>query len=196
MRQRVHFPNLEEAERRIQYIYETLARINGYLKKNVAVDGPSLDYTFSRPGEPFRPWQDFLDAFHDDFNTPKAIAALNDLLRVANLLVAGREKEATSQKLKPPLRARLLTEGRDLLANMGALLGFGEQEPTAFLEMQRALRLKVRGIEVARVEALMNERAAAKTQKDFTRADAVRASLVELGIEVRDTADGVEWSVL
>ena len=196
LRQRVRFPNLEEAERRIQYVYETMARIDAYLKKQVAVDGPTLEFAFSQPGQPFHPWQDFVDAFEDDFNTPRAIAALNDLLRVANLLVAGREKEVTGQKLKPDVRARLLSEGRALLRHMGALLGLGEQEPAAFLERQRALRLKVRGVEVKTVEGLMQERAAAKQQKDFARADAVRASLIELGIEVRDTPDGVEWSVL
>ena len=46
----------------------------------------------------------------DDFNTPRAMAALNDVLRVANLLVAGREKELIGQKIKPALRSRLLLE--------------------------------------------------------------------------------------
>lgn len=196
LRQRVRFPNLEEAERRIQYIYETMARIDGYVTKNAAVDGPSLEFAFSLPGQPFQPWEDFLDAFNDDFNTPKAIAALNDLLRVANLLVAGREIEVTGRKFKPSFRSRLLTEGRALLGDMGALLGFGEKNPKVFLSEQRGLRLKVRGVAPATVEALMQERAAAKQQKDFARADAVRAALVELGVEVRDTPDGVEWGVL
>ena len=125
-----------------------------------------------------------------------AIAALNDLLRVANLLVAGREIEVTGRKFKPSFRSRLLTEGRALLGDMGALLGFGEKNPKVFLSEQRGLRLKVRGVAPATVEALMQERAAAKQQKDFARADAVRAALVELGVEVRDTPDGVEWGVL
>jgi cysteinyl-tRNA synthetase len=186
---------VEEAERRTQYLYETIDRIQKYLAKNQKEDGPSLEFAFSKPGEPFVPWQDFLDAYADDFNTPRAMAAMNEVLKVANLLVAGREKELTGQKLKPALRAHLLLECRQLLKDMGAILGVGEREAAPFLLAQRTLRLQVRGIDQTRIDALLAERADAKRNKDFQKADAARDALVALGIEVRDTPDGVEWNV-
>lgn len=196
LRSRVSFPGLEEAERRIQYFYETKNRIDSYLSKNPKEDGPSLEFAFSKPGQPFAPWQDFLDAYDDDFNTPKAIAALIEVMRIANLLVAGREKEVTGQKLKPAIRAHLLVECRQVLRDMAGILGVGEKEAAPFLAEQRALRLQVRGIDQARIDALLAERADAKRNKDFQKADAARDALVALGIEVRDTPDGVEWNVM
>lgn len=45
------------------------------------------------------------------------------------------------------------------------------------------------------VEALLDLRAAARAARDFRTSDRVRDRLVELGVEVRDTADGVEWQL-
>lgn len=45
------------------------------------------------------------------------------------------------------------------------------------------------------VEALLAERTAARAGRDFRRADALRARLVEAGVEVRDSPSGVEWSL-
>lgn len=45
------------------------------------------------------------------------------------------------------------------------------------------------------VEALLDERAAARAGRDFARADALRDRLVAAGVEVRDAASGVEWSL-
>ena len=45
------------------------------------------------------------------------------------------------------------------------------------------------------VERLLDDRTAAKAQKDYANADAARDALVHMGIEVRATPEGVEWSV-
>jgi cysteinyl-tRNA synthetase len=196
LRARVRFPNLEEAERRVQYLYQTHRRITRALQGTPAVDGPSLEATFGKPGQPFTPQADFDAALDDDFNTPRAIAALHDVLRVANLLVAGREKEFIGQKLKPGVRSHLLEECARLMRGMGRALGLGEQDADTFLLAQRDLRLKARGVAVADVEALLAERAAKKAEKDFAAADAVREKLRAMEIEVMDTPTGVEWSVM
>jgi cysteinyl-tRNA synthetase len=195
LRQQVRFPGLEEAERRVQYLYETRRRIDGVLAKTQPEDGPSLEATFSTTGQPFSPWAEFEGGLNDDFNTPRAIAALNDVLRVANLLVAGREKEITGNKLKPAQRATLLVQCRRLLTEMGKVLGLGEKDVGAFLDEQRNLRLQARGLDKAKIEALLAARADAKAKKDFAAADAARAEIVALGLEVKDTPDGVEWNV-
>jgi cysteinyl-tRNA synthetase len=195
LRQQVRFPGLEEAERRVQYLYETRRRIDAAIARTPPDDGPSLAGTFGKADAPFVPATDFTEGMNDDFNTPRAIAALNDVLRVANLLVAGREKELTGQKLKPGQRSTLLVECRRLLIDMGAILGLGEQDTARFLEAQRELRLKARGLDKAKIEGLLAARAQAKAEKDFAAADVARAELVALGLEVKDTPDGVEWNV-
>ena len=45
----------------------------------------------------------------------------------------------------------------------------------------------------AKVEALIAERTEAKKAKDFARADAIRSQLLEMGIELKDTREGVQW---
>ncbi|MDX1530886.1 MAG: cysteine--tRNA ligase, partial [Rhodothermales bacterium] len=45
----------------------------------------------------------------------------------------------------------------------------------------------------AQVEALLAERAAARKQKDYARADAIRDRIDALGVEVLDTAQGTTW---
>jgi cysteinyl-tRNA synthetase len=186
---------LEEAERRVQYLYQTRLRIDEVLKQQPSEDGPGLEFTFSKPGEPFKPWQDFVDAMEDDFGTPRALAAMNDVLRVANLLAAAREREMGVQKLKPGLRSRILIECQNLLQHMGALLGLGQANAAEFLDAQREQRLRLKGVQRSTVEDLLRQRSEAKARKDFVAADAARAAVVALGIEVRDTPDGVEWSV-
>lgn len=197
LRSRVRFPNLEEAERRVQYVYQTVQRIERVLATTTTEDGPSLEFAFSKPGMPFTPWADFEAGLNDDFNTPRGIAALNEVLKVANLLVAGREKELIGNKLKPGVRALLLSECLRLIRDMGKVLGLGEGDAGPFLLEQRALRLKAKGLSHDVVEALLAERAAKKAEKDFAAADAVRARIIEMGIEVMDVAGGaVEWSVV
>ncbi len=195
LRAHIRFPLLEEAERRVQKLYEARRRIAQYIAKNPPEDGPSLEHVFSRPGDPFVPMKAFTDGMEDDFNTPEAIAALSSIVSVANLLADGREKELTGQKLKPPVRACLLREAGNIIDQMCAVLGVGAADPATFLEAQRALRMRARGVDQAEVRRLLEERAAAKGKKDYAAADAARDALIKLGIEVRDTPEGVEWTM-
>ena len=43
------------------------------------------------------------------------------------------------------------------------------------------------------IEALIEERQAARKAKDFARADAIRDELLEKGIILEDTREGVKW---
>ena len=79
--------------------------------------------------------------------------------------------------------------GRDpeeLLAG-GKLLGLLQQAPADWFG---------RGsddADAARIQALVDERAAAKTARDFARADAIRAQLADEGVLLEDTPQGVRW---
>ena len=45
----------------------------------------------------------------------------------------------------------------------------------------------------ADIEKMIEERQAARKAKDFARADEIRARLLEMGIELLDTREGVKW---
>ena len=46
-----------------------------------------------------------------------------------------------------------------------------------------------------KVEALINDRNDAKSEKNFELADSIRNELNELGIEIKDTSDGTSWNI-
>ena len=53
----------------------------------------------------------------------------------------------------------------------------------------------MRGLSVEQIDGRVFERNAARKDKDFARADAIRSELSALGISVRDTALGSDWSI-
>lgn len=112
--------------------------------------------------------QDFMHAMDDDLNTADAIASLFDHIRVANSLI--HEGTATVPMLQGYLA------GMD---EMFHVLGLSNKATVDDL--------------AAEVEALIAERANARKQKDFAKADQIRNELLEHGIVLEDTPQGVRW---
>jgi cysteinyl-tRNA synthetase len=110
-------------------------------------------------------------ALDDDLNTP---AALAEIARIA-----GEARKATT----PHERARLKRE----LVGAGSALGLLQQDPAAWFARGAS------GEDDARIQARVDERAAAKQARDFARADAIREALAVEGIVLEDTPQGVRW---
>ena len=49
-------------------------------------------------------------------------------------------------------------------------------------------------VDVAKIEELIEQRNIAKKSKDFAKADTIRDELKQMGIEIKDTRQGVQWS--
>ncbi len=112
----------------------------------------------------------FEAAMDDDLNTAEALAAIYEYVRETNILL-----DAGS------LLSGNRSEALDLLARFDRV--FDILKPTSSAD----------GLEDAAVEALIAERTAAKKSKQFARADEIRNQLVEAGIVLEDTKDGVRW---
>lgn len=110
-------------------------------------------------------------ALDDDLNTPAALAALHAL--------AGQIHAATD----PARRAELAAA----LRQAGGLLGLMAQDATAWSQAGAA--------DVARIEALIAERACARAARNWARADALRTTLTAMGVEIEDADGESRWRV-
>jgi cysteinyl-tRNA synthetase len=125
----------------------------------------------------------------DDFNAAGALAALSGLFTRLNELTD-----------RPPVKDKALV-GRTLRAlredvrRVSGVLGLFEDEPNQWLLRRRERAVKERGIDVAEVERLINERCEARKAKNFARADWLRNELKTRGVEIMDTAGGTVWKV-
>ena len=122
------------------------------------------------PAEGGAPSAAFMEALLDDLNTPRANA---ELFALARRLETGTPAE----------RARAKGE---LLAS-GALIGFLQADPDAWFHGGADAAL------TERIDALIARRVAARAAKDWASADAIRAELTALNVEVMDNATGATW---
>ncbi len=106
-------------------------------------------------------------AMEDDFNTADAISAVFELVKFINTNSDGGNSAFYLQKLKA-----MLLQYCDILGIIA------ERE---------------KGLLAEDVEALIAERQQARKEKNFARADEIRKELLEQGIVLEDTREGVKW---
>jgi len=178
------FPDLDHAERRLDYFYSTLKRIDEFLAVGKDPgDGDVIDGARTLIPQ-------VREALADDFNTPIAVASLGEAAKLANKLLD------EGKGIPKDVRRRSLGQlGRDLRDVAGNALGVLTREPSEFLHARRDRLAAKRGLDVAAVEAMLGERTEARKQKDFARSDELRDRLAALEVEVLDTPRGAEWRV-
>jgi cysteinyl-tRNA synthetase len=108
----------------------------------------------------------FKAAMDQDFGTPEAVAVLFDLASEVN--------RSRSPQLAGLLRA------------LGGVLGLLQSPPEVFLRAGSA-------VDAGHIDTLIAQRQAAKSARDFARADAIRAELLAQGIVLKDSAQGTTW---
>jgi cysteinyl-tRNA synthetase len=55
--------------------------------------------------------------------------------------------------------------------------------------------LRKRGLDIEKIEDLIQQRQVARNQKDWARADAIRKELAQFNIVLKDSADGTSWMI-
>ena len=123
------------------------------------------------PVEPVAGDSPVFTALLDDLNTPAAIAELHQLAKALN---------KASDSEKPAARAALLAGG--------AVLGVLGELPDEWLAKDDE-----GGLSSDAIDQLLVERAEAKSNRDFARADAIRDELNAAGIIIEDSAAGATW---
>ena len=181
----VRTPGLEEAERRLEYAYITLQRLNDALAVGKAGGEGALF------GEAEGWLERLMAGLDDDFNTPVALSEWQAALGCVNRIL--------DNKITPPLakdvRRRSLERLSADLKRAATILGLLEQVPETWLNEHRERRVAARGLDQAQISSLLGEREAARKQRDFARSDALRDELLKMGVEVMDTPNGARWRV-
>jgi cysteinyl-tRNA synthetase len=138
---------------------------------------------------------DFTAALANDLNTAEAAAAVSEMVRAANSAAdAGTLGEENAAEI---LRVLTLFDGvfgvlvdRDAELTRAALQWaeaegrIGQAAPELVAKM---------GLSDEVIDALVEERTAAKKARNFARADAIRAELTAKGVVIEDSKDGVRW---
>ena len=123
---------------------------------------------------------EFIEAMDDDLGTPAAVAAIHDVVREGNKLVADGASDA--------LRGNAAS-----VRAMLDVLGLDPADP-AWGGTSRDDERLTQAIDVL-VAGLLEQRAQARETRDWATADAIRDRIKAAGIEVEDTPDGPKWSI-
>ncbi|WP_081416556.1 cysteine--tRNA ligase [Arthrobacter castelli] len=150
-------------------------RIEGFMQRATSVTGGGSDDAGTGGQVPTA----FAEAMDDDLNVPQALAVIHETVRRGNSALDARDNEAARAALDQvtamtdvlfinPLHPHWNTSG-------------GDSAPQQALE--------------ALVQGQLRDRAEARGNKDYARADAIRDALTAAGIILEDTADGVHWTL-
>ena len=111
----------------------------------------------------------FIEVMDDDLNTADAISVIFELITAVNTAVKDGASKEFAQKCL------------DLLMELASILGLLQQDPEA----------EVTEVD-PEIQALIDERQAARKAKNFARADEIRDQLKAKGITLKDTPQGVQ----
>jgi cysteinyl-tRNA synthetase len=177
------FPQFEEAERRVAYLYKTKQRLEELPPKRVVDQDHPIPPEIGAFADALR------ESLDDDLNMPVALAKVADFLKAVNEM-------CDSAMRKKGKAARSSVERAH--AGFRALeieLGLGGEAATVVLLRIRDRRAKARGLVGTAIEQRIADRTEARKSKDFAEADRIRDELAAQGVELLDGPEGTGWTI-
>ncbi len=153
-----------------EIIEESERAVGNFRQSLKDIDFLALDEAFEPNDQLQKLEAEFQAAMDDDFNSAKAIAVLFEI----NGLIRNRQL---------PLEER--QDAARMLVKLGRVLGF-------FQNLEEAETLPDQSKQL--IELIIKYRAQARADKNWALSDEIRADLAALGIELKDTPTGAEWS--
>ena len=169
---RAHFnyslQDLQGSKKRLDKFYRLKKRLEmAEISDLDLTDVPEIKHQISKQ---------VLESLEDDLNISKALSLLDEFIMSANLTL---DKDSKNKNLKDELKLAL--------SELARIFGFGFLNPILYFQHG------VSDDEKKEIEALILQRNEAKKNKDFARADELRASLNAKGILLLDTSEGTIW---
>lgn len=175
-RSQVNFSDsaLDESHNSLSRLYNALKLAEQQKEQTLNIDDKLIINAYSSPAG-----QDFIKAMNDDFNSSSAISVLFGLASDINKAVKAEDSDYAWQSAQ---QLKALAQALNILQ----------------LPVQQFLQAVIGaqaddGLTDADIDSLIIERADAKTNKNFVRADEIREQLKAAGIELEDSRAGTTW---
>ncbi|WP_298060954.1 cysteine--tRNA ligase [uncultured Campylobacter sp.] len=165
--------DLLASKKRLDKIYRLKKRV-----REVLTSAAGQNSTSELPAAEAKFRSEMMEFLSDDLNTSGALAVLDSFVASANEALDRAPKDKA-------LKARIAANLEFAKQTLGILY---EDETEYF-------RFGVSEQQRAQIEELIKQRAQAKAEKNFASADAIRARLADMKIEVMDTPSGTVWEV-
>jgi len=158
---------MEAASNALTRIVTCVGQLNFLLKAGTLKDGSQTEEELKHIKEVEALQEKFDASMDDDLNTADAIAAIFEIVKVANTYCNGESSKSFVQDMK------------ETIVKLCDILGLVVEQEEELLDEE--------------IEKLIEERQEARKNKNFVRADEIRDELFNKGIILEDTREGVRW---
>ena len=145
--------------------------VNSVANLNYLLDNTQQQTNSAEESKNLMEVKQFIDkyeaAMNDDFNTADALASIFEIVKFTNSNVSIESSKEYLQSLK------------DIIVQLSDICGLIVEKSSEILEDE--------------IELLITERQEARKSRDFAKADEIRDTLLEKGIILEDTREGVKW---
>ena len=165
---------LKGAETSLNRFYAALEALEAAKKASVEREPNEEEQVFGENVKKLR--TEFVDAMDEDFNTPRALAALFEMSKEINRFLDEHKQ----------VSAKILEQTYDDFSELGKALGLFQQEKSREIGGQLADDL---------VQLLFDLREQLRRKGEYGLSDEIRSRLKELGLVIEDTAEGPKWKL-
>ncbi|WP_321780811.1 cysteine--tRNA ligase [Schaalia cardiffensis] len=175
-----HRSAIEWGEETLPAAAAAWSKFSGFVERSIDLAGEACAEEIFLPASELP--EGFVTAMNDDLNVAGALAVIHEHMKAGNTAIDEGDK-ALVRREQVLVRSMLDVLGLDPASDQWrGGLGAGGAEGSAEHEALDAL-----------VRALIEERAQARADKDWARADALRDRLTQAGIAVADGREGASW---
>ncbi len=160
--------SIKQAANALERLYNVKNNLK-YAADNSSAEPSDKEEDFIKGMDKFK--NEFEEAMNDDLNTANALSALFELARYINIYLSGNAISAHCAKTS-----------YDRYMMLADILGLLYKDEETSLD--------------DKINEMIEKRQKARREKDFRLADEIRDELREMGIELKDTREGVKWRKL